>query len=300
MTNQSIHPVYDRETLMRRFPDEGDLLRFLYTEELLSQQAISRILGCCETTVLHKMQRYHTPTRPKASAQILRQGHCKRSFDGNTCQKAYMIGFCVGDCHARQLHERGLTIRVDSSSTRMEQIVLFTTLFSPYCHVLKGNADQRGKIVIVAYLDLSFRFLLELGDEIPDCAVDEEGFFAFLAGYVDAEGHFGINSRGQAELRIQTCDANILHQIHIRLTQAGIQCPKPWICRPQGYTDGRGIVSRRDCWSVQITKKDSLLRLSERLTPYLQHPKRLQDMEVALANIAERSGVKRRSSPISP
>jgi len=300
MTNQNIHPAYDRETLVRHFPDEGDLLRFLYTEELLSQRAISQILGCCEATVLHKMQRYQIPTRPKANAQLLRQGHCKHSFDGNTCQKAYMIGFCVGDCHARQLHERGLTIRVESSSTRIEQLVLFTMLFSPFGHVWKGNPDRLGKIVVVAYLDLSFGFLLDLKDEIPDCVVDEESFFAFLAGYVDAEGHFGINSRGQAELRIQTDDANILRQIHIRLVQASIQSPKPWICKPQGYTDGRGIVSRHDCWSLQITKKDSLLRLSERLTPYLQHAKRLQDMEVALANIRERSGIKRRSSPVSP
>jgi len=292
--------LYDKSEPLSRFPNEEELIRYLYEEERLTQQQISQILGCCKATVLYKMRRYDIKARSKAEAQIIRHGHLRHSFDGDDRHRAYLIGFCVGDCHTRKLHETGLTIRVDCSSTRLEQIDLFDSLFSSFGHVWRSRPDEKGKILIVAYLDQSFDFLLDLKDEIPDfIRANDESFFAFFAGYTDAEGYMGINYRGQAEFRLQSYDRNILHQIHAMLLKVDIQCPKPWINRPKGYTDGKGIRSNRDCWCLQISGKNSLLTLFERITPYLQHPKRIQDMERALRNIEERSQSRQGVTPLS-
>ncbi|MBU0492412.1 MAG: hypothetical protein KKA73_26000 [Chloroflexi bacterium] len=266
------------------------MIRYLYEEKLLSQQQVGQILGCSKTAILYKMRQHGIKTRSKAEAQLIRHGHLKRNFNGDERQRAYLIGFCVGDGHVKRLHEGGLTIRVDCSSTRPEQIELFENLFSPFGHIWKGAPDQRGKVVIASYLNLSFDFLLDLEDEIPPFALaDEDNFSAFLAGYIDAEGHIGINSRKQAELRLQSCDRNILHQTHVSLVKLGITGPKPWINRPEGYTDGQGVTSRRDCWCLQITAKSSLVRLFGKIGPYLRHSKRVHDMNMALRNIEKRS-----------
>jgi len=265
-------------------------LRRLYEEEKLSQREVAKALGCSQTTVWSKMQEYGIQARSLAEAQIIAQGHAALShdFNGDLKEKAYLIGFCKGDGHVEMCNENGLTIKVECGSTKLEQIELFVDLFSPYGYIYTKRR-KRGQIEAIAFLNLSFAFLLNLEDNIPDWILaDSEAFFAFLAGYCDAEGHIGI-SRGRARFQLQSYDRNILHQAHAALLTAGIEFPRPRIGVPKGYIDKRGVKYHQDYWCLQTEAKASLLKLFERMGPYLRHAKRIQSMQAAIRNIEERN-----------
>jgi hypothetical protein len=191
-------------------------------------------------------------------------------------------------------NEGGQTIVISCGSTKREQIELFISLFSPYGHVHKRKPGKSGQIDVEAYLNMSFAFLLDLPDAIPTSVLaDPEAFFAFLAGNIDAEGCIGIYN-GRARFCLGSCDKNILHQTYFTLTKMDIKCPKPRITRPKGYVDKDGHKLHRDLWRLEIYRRDSLIKLFERIGPYLRHPKRIKDMKAAIRNIEERNARRRR------
>ena len=82
----------------------------LYQDEKLSQEHIAAIYGCSQALVWLKMREYGIPSRSHAEAGILASGygHLRRDFDWDQVTRAYYIGFCRGDIHARMRHERTL------------------------------------------------------------------------------------------------------------------------------------------------------------------------------------------------
>jgi len=237
------------------------------------------------------MREYGIPSRSRAEAGILARGYSqrRRDFDGDQVVRAYYIGFCRGDVHVRMIHEGGQTIEASCGTSKAEQIELFNTLFAPYGHIWQREPDERGRVWLVAFLNLSFSFLLDLQDAIPDWILaDFETFRSFLAGYTDAEGSIWI-SHGYAAFALCSCDKNILHQVHGALLELGVECPSPRIHYPKGYTNKYGIRYSDDYWELKISAKRALLRLFDLLEPYLKHAKRRQDMMKARANIEERN-----------
>ena len=265
-------------------------LRHLYEEEELSQREIAKIFGCSQRTVWNRMQEYGAKSRANAEAKIIAHGHknLRRDFDGDPRKKAYLIGFCKGDAHVKLLREGGQTIRVDCSSTKSEQIELFKGLFSPYGHIRIGKPNKKGCVEVATHLNLTFAFLLNLGDNIPAWILaNNEAFFAFLAGYTDAEGSMGVYG-GKAVFALRSYDKNILHQAHAALLTTGIQFPRPRIVRPKGHTDKDGHSLHQDYWTLETKAKASLLQLFEQIGPYLRHAKRIRDMQAAIKNIKKR------------
>lgn len=265
-------------------------LHRLHDEEGLLQREIAEILGCSRRTLRNKLRKYGVKTRSRAEAQIIVWGHehLRRDFDGGKKEKAYLIGFCRGDMHVKMYSKSGQTIEASCTSTRWEQIELVEDLFSPYGYIWKSS-DRRGQVVIRAYLNLSFAFLLNLEDNIPDWILaDSEAFLAFLGGYTDAEGCINI-SCGRSRFRLRSYDRNILHQAHAMLLVMGIECPEPQIESPRGYTDKRGRSLSRDYWRLGVYRRDSLQLFFERIGPYLRHAKRIQDLRAAIRNIQSKS-----------
>ena len=265
-------------------------LRRLYEEEGSSQREIAQVFSCSQGTVWKRMQLYGIATRSLAEAQIASKGHAhlRHDFSGDIYEKAYLIGFGRGDLYCLMPHENSQTIVVQCGSTRPEQVELFKNLFASYGHVWIGNPDKRGAVQMAVYLNMTFAFLLDLEDAIPDWILgDDETFLAFLAGYVDAEGHVGTGAK--ALCRIASYDKNILHQSHAVLLKLGVACPPPWIETPAGYVTADGYSYRQDYWCLNIAAKSSLLLFLDLIDPYLKHAGRRQDMEKARANIKARN-----------
>ena len=66
----------------------------------------------------------------------------------------------------------------------------------PYGHVNTRNGTI-GETQVECHLDMSFDFLLPKEDQVPGwVASDDEYFWAFLAGYMDAESHIGLRKAG--------------------------------------------------------------------------------------------------------
>ncbi len=271
-----------------------DVLQKLYFEEKLTQKEIAKQIGCSQQAVQRRMKKHNFAARNKVEIAFDNQAHnsVRRDFDGTIYEKAHMLGFCKGDVHPWVRDRNSQTIRLMTATTKPEQIELFQNLFSRYGHVYVSKPDTRGAIHMGAYVNLSLSFLLDREDDIPNWVLhDEETFFAFLAGYSDAEAHIGVHN-GYAVFKIDSYDKNIIHKSYLMLQKADIIGPIPWMIAAKGSRPESSIY-RNDMWRLQVSAKASLLMLFERIAPYLKHAKRIRDMEAATANIHERNNRKR-------
>ena len=267
-----------------------DALRTLYAQGL-SQKRIALILGCGQSAVWRRMRKLGIPTRNKSenSLRVSQHETLRHDFDGTPQMKAYMLGFCKGDIHAWKRGENSETIRLMSSTTRPEQVELFRTIFRPYGHVYVSNPDKVGALHMAAYVNLSMSFLLDKEDSIPGWIMESSDlFFAFFAGYVDAEAHIGVYNNA-AVFKIDTYQKNILLQSYVMFCKVGMQGPEPYVCTKQGYANKHGYRYRHDLWRLKVGAKSSLLILFELLRPYLMHKDRIRQMEAAIINIESRN-----------
>jgi hypothetical protein len=201
----------------------------------------------------------------------------KKDFSCSLIEKAYLIGFRLGDLHVRK-NTYGQTIFVQSWSTKKEQIDLMKKLFRNYGNVLLSKRND-GNNGFTCYLNLSFSFLLKKQDNIEKWILKNNDYFlSFLGGYVDAEGHFGI-SNSYGAFFVGTYDRKIIHQIYGKLNSLGIKSQKPRINIKAGYTDKRGVVTHKDLWGLAIKRKEELRKFINLIKPYIKHKKRLRDLK---------------------
>jgi hypothetical protein len=166
-----------------------DELRRLY-EQGLTMTAIAAQVGCSLTTVWHKLTGAGVVARPAAAV------HARADFSGDLAEQAYLVGFRQGDLHV--VWESASTVVVKCTSTRVEQVELFRALFERYGHVITDEATlarrARQSIGMEVRLNRSFAFLVPKADALPDwVSRSDEAFFAFLAGYIDAEGYIKVS-----------------------------------------------------------------------------------------------------------
>lgn len=259
--------------------EKGTLER-LYIHEQRSPKEIARLIGCNRQTIINRMRELGLTIRTKgegtALAKIL---YPRKDFSGDVVEKAYLIGFRLGDLTVDMVNPKGLTIRVSCASTRHEQIDLIVGLFEKYGRVLKNGPYTNNRIFIQCLVNLSFSFLIEKDDAIPNWILDSnKTFWSFLGGYADAEAHFGI-SNSKASFRLGTTDENILKQIYEQFISSGIDCPKPYVWIRKGYVNKSGAKTNKDVWRLGVYRKESLRRLLLNLYGYLRHTKRKSDAE---------------------
>jgi transposase-like protein len=261
--------------------DPADLVR-LYVEEGLSLSAIAARYGCSLSTIWRKAQAAGIACREGGSGPQ----HERSDFSGDLAEKAYLVGFRIGDLNV-EVH--GRTVVVKCTSTRSEQVDLFRELFERYGHVYTDEATlgrrQRQSIGLSVALNLSFEFLLPKQDAVPEWVLkgSDDVFFAFLAGYIDAEGYFHTYYQAHYQtplacLEVRSYDATLLTRLGAGLNARGIGCAPARLRVRAGYTNGYGVRSNRDLWGLGVHRGESLRRLFEHIDPHLRHAKRRRDM----------------------
>jgi hypothetical protein len=253
----------------------------LYVVEGLSLNAVAARLGCSQTTITRRLIAAGVARREDGSEPK----YARTDFSGDLNEKAYLIGFRIGDLHVA-IHGRSIVIKC--TSTRDEQIELFRTIFERYGHVFTDEATvtrrRRQSIGMIARLNMTFEFLLPKQDAVPEWILEsDEPFFAFLAGYIDAEGYFRTYFKPNQSLplsclEIRSYDSVLLTQLGGGLNVRGIVCARARLRVRAGYTNGYGVRSNRDLWGLGVHRRDALQRLITRIEPYVQHPRRRRDM----------------------
>jgi predicted DNA-binding protein YlxM (UPF0122 family) len=263
-------------------------LKKLYLNKKYSVAKIAKEMKCSRWPIQKLMKKYKIIPRTLSEAQMK---YPKQNFSDDPVEKAYLIGFRLGDLSVMPAK---LQIQVECSTSRKEQVRLIKNLFSKYGRIiLRKNRFVKGQLVtdIRCLLNSSFKFLLPNEDRIePWIFKNKKFFFSFLAGYIDAEGHiftriYKNSKTPTAGLEISSCDKNILKQIWLKLNEFGIKCQKPRIKTPKGHISKNGIINREDFWRLSVNRKKALFFLFNSIEPYIKHGKRKKDLLKAKNNL---------------
>lgn len=268
-------------------------LKFLYENKRKTSSQLAKNYSCSFKTILNRLREYNIKIRDISEAHIK---YPKKDFSGNLIEKAYLIGFRIGDLHVRRYEKNGKIISVECASTHLEQIELIRNLFKKYGYVRINSSRERKIIGVQCALNPTFGFLLKKEDRIEPWILPKDNlFFAFLAGYIDAEGDIGVYSKNVASLRIGTYDRNILSQIQSKLLIKGIES-RLILDKPKGSKvnlskedrfrySNREYKTNHDFWRLAVYKKKALLKLFNRIAPYLRHSRMKNGLLEARKNI---------------
>ena len=268
-------------------------LEYLYYTRRLSLVKIAKILHCSASGLERKMKNFKIKTRPISQRACK---HKKKNFDGSLTEKAYMIGFRLGDlnvCKSKNV------IVVRCSSTKRAQISLIKNLFSPYGGISTSKA-KRGTYEIYVFLDQSFKFLLPKEDKISNWIIKSNKYFlAFFAGYSDAEGSLylhkteGKRMRLFAVFELNSYDKNILQQLRQGLKKINIDSMPLFISSPKGTPcgsrSGKKYFSNGDAWCFVIARKALLWRLIHFWKKYSRHKDKKRAINKARENLIFRN-----------
>lgn len=171
---------------------------------------------------------------------------------------------------------------MNSNTTKAEQAELIRGLFRKYSDVWISKPNARGVISTSTILHPSFSFLLPKNDLVEEWIKKDERYMsAFIAGYVDAEGSFGVY-RNRARFRLGSYDKNILNEIVCWLERHGIKTPFL-------LERTRREKQNHDFWRLAVNEGISLLRLFSLIYPHMKHKKRKADFIKAKENVISRS-----------
>ncbi|MBI2449111.1 LAGLIDADG family homing endonuclease [Candidatus Pacearchaeota archaeon] len=250
----------------------------LYFNKRLSTWRIEKEYGYSRGTIYRKLKEFGLKTRDLADSHII---YPRQNFSGDPIEKAYLIGFRIGDLGVRKIYPNSKTICVASGSTIKEQIDLIKSLFEKYGKT--WIQTKNGKINIQINLNESFEFLLS--KDVPKWALDKEDyFFSFLAGFTDAEGSFYI-SKGMAAYSIGNCDFNLLSIIKKNLNRFGISCGRISTHKRKGKPTTDGYFFSSDYYQLRIDKKAVLLQLFTKLKTFIKHENKMKALNIATENI---------------
>jgi methionyl-tRNA synthetase len=253
-------------------------LEDLYSNKKLSTWKIEKKLKIPRGTIHRKLKEFNIPTRDLATANIK---YPRKDFSGDLLEKAYIIGFRIGDLGVRKIYPNSRTISVASGSTIQEQIDLIRELFNPYAKIWMKKAGN--KINIQTGLNESFDFLLS--KEAPSWVWNNKNhFFSFFAGFIDAEGHIGIYNN-MAKFSLGNYDHKLLLKIHNQLKDYGIKCSKLSSDNRKGKTNNEGYKYNSNYWQFRIHTKSELSKLFDGISPYIKHKQKIKALNMAVENI---------------
>lgn len=251
-------------------------LEKLYWQERLTLPQIGEKFSVTYVTVIYWMKKFGIPTRGVRKYKT-------RPFGGNGFEKAYLMGLRLGDLNIR-LHRRQILARTSTSHPAM--LELFSSIFQKYSHVhqfpmfnpkKKPHFDWQ----IYALLDKSFKFLLD--KVVPEDAITNKNrFYAFLAGYTDAEGCILItpNTNGlRFYFIVASEDSKTLSIIANKLKEAGYRFTLR-IGAKKGESYGRKYKYKKDYWELRVATKADVIKLLKRLE--LRHREKIKWKKLVL------------------
>ncbi len=255
-----------------------NILSDMYLKQLLSSYQIAKKLNCSQPVIIDRLKLFKIPTRTIQQGKALTPPRYERkNFDGTLEDKAYLIGFRLGDLNISKTHPNSPTIRVSSNSTKEEQIMLIKQLFVKYGHVKIIGPDKKGATNIRCFLNQSFNFLIPKGSKIPEWVLkSKKNSFSFYAGYIDAEGCFSINHRNQPVFCINSQDKDIMAIIHSHILPLIDVKTRLYFMRPAGSFISK-IRSNKDVFGIYVYNRKDLSKILRVIFPLLKHLKRRND-----------------------
>lgn len=264
--------------------DKKELLE-LYSNKNLSTKNIARTFKCSWATVMNRIEELGIPKKTPAAA---RMRYPKFDFTGTDTDKAYMIGFRIGDLNVYRVSENSETIVVRCHTTQREQVDVINSLFSKFGRV-DDSIRSNGHYYMNCFLNNSFKFLFPKDKSAWAWIQESETRFAFIAGYTDAEGNFIIN-QDRARFKIDSYDKDVLDTIAKWLRDAGILYKMRLIFK-KGYKqriyDKMGIY-HDDLWRLNINYASDLRKFIFLTRPFIRHSQRLHDIKLCSKNIEKR------------
>lgn len=260
------------------------LVNFYYDKKLTQKQIAKYFGNQSDTGVRRLMKSHGIKTRTYSEANTK---YPKFNFSGNLSEKAYLIGFRLGDLNIYKVHE---LIQARCSSTIKEQADLFRDIFNNYGHVVITKA-KRGTLEMVVLLNQSFDFLIPKKDLVEKWILtSNEYFLSFLAGYADAEGSYYMrkpyhrkSKLGWGVFEIQSYDKKIIYTIAQKLQSLGIigafSHPK------------RRIRQNGEMWRLTINKKQSLWNFIKLIRLYHKHKNKICELEEVKNNLVLRNSL---------
>ncbi len=266
-----------------------EFLRAQYLRNRLSTWKIEKHYGYSRGLVYSALKKLGIPVRTLAISHIK---YARQDFSGVPTEKAYIIGFAIGDLRVRRITFRGETIKIDCGSTKTAQIDLIKNLFCQYGRVWIGKPNNRKVRQIECFLNLSFDFLL-LKRRVADDWImkNSDTFAAFMAGFIDAEGCIAVNKRGRAYFSLGNYNGFLLRQIRVRLVRLGLHPTK--LARYKSKRQLTWGVYRKngDYWNFAVHRKSSLLALFDLIEPYVKHNDKIKAIAAARQNIKNRNSL---------
>ncbi|MEJ0053476.1 MAG: LAGLIDADG family homing endonuclease [bacterium] len=257
-------------------------LEKLYLHRKWSPAKIAQKYGCTSITIRNRLIEADISLKSKSAAQTK---YPRKDFSGSDIDKAYLLGFKYGDLNAYVPPGVSETVVVRCHTTHLAQERLFKELFCQYGTVTISRNSRSAHLN--CYLNRSFTFLL--GKYPPGMrrwlSSNETLLWAFAAGYIDAEGTFGLN-QGKGRFKIDAYDQAILADIHKLFLRSGIRSKSRIIAR-KGDND-YGWIWKQNVWRVSVNESSSLEVLIFLLKPFLTHQKRVSDANKVLSNIQQR------------
>lgn len=273
---------YDISTRPRKvIPISKDDLVRLY-ETKLSLKEIGKIYGCEATAIYSKFRKYEIKTRTPWETNTI---HIKNSFFNNPKEKAYLIGFRIGDLNVTQKTPQS-SIIIKSNTTKKHQVDLMKNLFSKYGPIWISKSPSRPNVYhFTASVNSSFSFLIPKHKSVPRWILKSKTLFlSFIAGYSDAEGSAGVYN-GRGIFRVGSYDRVILDQIHDFLTQIKIKNSISLEIRV-------GVHGKRkyngDFYRICVRDKHAVYIFLSTLLPYLKHEDRIRCVKKVLENVHSR------------
>lgn len=260
-----------------------DRLHHLYWIRLKSARQIGITYNCSETTIRHLIRDLGIPKRSPSS---VRTRYKKFNFSGDLKEKAYLIGFRLGDLNVYQKGKSSELIVARCGTTHIVQVELIKKLFSKYGKITVSHGKYN--INVHSLLNLSFDFLLPKYINVPKwIGNDLQTRAAFIAGYTDAEGNFILN-QGRARFKIDSYDKEILSWIKESLEVCGIKV-KLWRIAEKGNLRTDSLIFNNDLWRLNINEGNSLAKFISLIKPFVMHKVRRENMMSCYKNIERRS-----------
>src|SRR3989338_4669024 len=105
-------------------------LEELYLKKRLSTRKIASISGYSRSTIHRKLKHYNIQRRSLAESEIK---YNRTPFSGDLCEKAYLIGFAMGDLRVVNPTKNRKTICVKGGSTQTDQVNTYS--LSIFCRI---------------------------------------------------------------------------------------------------------------------------------------------------------------------
>lgn len=233
-------------------------------------------------TIGNRLREFNIPIRSNSAAKMR---YPKFDFSGDIIEKAYMLGFRLGDLNVYQTSKNSELIVARCNTTQVVQIRLMEKLFSRYGKVTISRGQYSTNVN--CFLNRSFIFLLPKYERVPAWIDgDKTTSAAFIAGYTDAEGNFILNQY-RARFKIDSYDVGILNWIANWLNNKDINFKLRRIGKT-GDLRSNGTRFKHDIWRLNVNEAISLMRFITMIKPFSKHDTRLLHMEVCETNIKQR------------